>query len=94
MKGYQPQSGQNFSSTRAALVPGRGASTIRKCYVQEGSYLLSLQGPAGSVKQDNLRCQCPWRQGPKRAFADAFKEYSASNVVALSYHHDKIPSQI
>eukprot|EP00983_Pelagomonas_calceolata_P025428 798883-Pelagomonas_calceolata.AAC.1 len=23
-----------------------------------------LEGSAGSVKQDDLHCQCPWRQGP------------------------------
>eukprot|EP00983_Pelagomonas_calceolata_P056650 1144699-Pelagomonas_calceolata.AAC.2 len=29
----------------------------------EGFYLLSVQESAGSVKQDDLCCQCPWRQG-------------------------------
>eukprot|EP00983_Pelagomonas_calceolata_P011407 367565-Pelagomonas_calceolata.AAC.1 len=33
-----------------------------KC-IWEGFYLLSVQGSAGPVKQGDLRCQFPWRQG-------------------------------
>eukprot|EP00983_Pelagomonas_calceolata_P030175 945694-Pelagomonas_calceolata.AAC.1 len=29
----------------------------------EGFYLLSVLGSVGPVKQDDLHCQCPWRQG-------------------------------
>eukprot|EP00983_Pelagomonas_calceolata_P083954 1156265-Pelagomonas_calceolata.AAC.1 len=33
--------------------------------------LLSVPGSASPVKQDNLRCKCPWGQAcPKRTFAE------------------------
>eukprot|EP00983_Pelagomonas_calceolata_P033509 1048723-Pelagomonas_calceolata.AAC.1 len=47
------------------------------------------QGFAGSVKQDDLHCQCPlaWRQVlPQEGFADTLKEDSPSNIMAPGYH--------
>eukprot|EP00983_Pelagomonas_calceolata_P122488 1160913-Pelagomonas_calceolata.AAC.8 len=46
-----------------------------------------LEGSAGPIKQDDPGCQCPWSKAcPKRAFADTFKEDSAENIIAFSYH--------
>eukprot|EP00983_Pelagomonas_calceolata_P120947 1160752-Pelagomonas_calceolata.AAC.3 len=36
--------------------------TAREDIPREGSVLFRVQRFAGPVKQDDLRCQCPWRQ--------------------------------
>eukprot|EP00983_Pelagomonas_calceolata_P022798 717694-Pelagomonas_calceolata.AAC.1 len=47
-----------------------------------GSCLLSALGSA-SVKQDDLRCQCPWRHGLPLL---TLLRNSASIIVVLGYH--------